>query len=74
MKFAEKFSEVVEANPIVKKIGIGVGVAAAMTATGVVVYKLGNINTSNQLIGVKFAEAAPEVAEAVADVAENVIA
>lgn len=74
MKFAEKISEVVEANPIVKKIGIGVGVAAAMTVTGVVVYKLGNANVAIQPIVEQVTEAAPEVAETVADVAENVIA
>lgn len=74
MKFAEKISEVVEANPIVKKIGIGVGVAAAMTATGVVIYKLSSTNVDLQPIVEKVTEAAPEVAETVADVAENVVA
>lgn len=74
MKFVEKISEVVEINPVVKKLGIGVGVTAFMAATAVVVNKVVNTNVAIQSISDGIVEAAPEVAETVAEVAENVVA
>lgn len=74
MKFAEKISEVVEAKPVIKKVGLGVGIAAAVAVTGVVVYKLGNTGIDIPTIVDGAVEAAPEVAETVAEVAENVVA